>query len=246
MAGKTGMTKEALVKQNEQLSRENAELKGQQMYVGIRHLTNNPIAAIRPFGAKDDGTEDVVFKGYGDGQAVPADKWQKMVEDKDSDVMNGFFVRDDSIVADLSTTKKIQSFGEDKIPNAILDSGIEKLFAGTDAAFKKRLSGITEFFVLSRFDRIGKEQEDAYSKIELISKHREKMIHDYFFPEGFEKMDCKALMLVASKHNITFQKQEYVDLDVPPDELESQTERVRSKMRRVLKVKEEAEINRKW
>lgn len=233
MAGTTGLTAEGLAKENKALKTQLEELRGRESWVAIRHLTDNERAIIRPFGGNPDGSDDIVFSGYGNVQRVPVDKWRDMIEKKVNDISEGTFVRDKSIPSSRLFSITNESFGEEDFPNAILDSEIEELFKGNDAAMKKKLGQINQFFILERFDRISKTFKGVASKNELVRGRYLELVKMDIWPDDFEGADCQRLLKIASKWNFV-PKNLTIDLDGTRDDMAAQETQLRGQLRRFL------------
>ena len=241
-----GLTAEAKVQRIQELESQLAKAEGKRLYVGVRHLTDNEIAYIRPFGAPSDGSRDIVFKGYGDLQLVPWDKWAHMVKSRHSDIVDGFFVRDDdAVTGEPSITK--ESFGENEFPNAILDIEIRELLLDErNHVLEKRINTIDNFYVLGRFLRIANDLTGNNGKLaskmvqckDIVRKRAKDMAHKKFFPDNFKTTDCGGLLKIASNFNIQLPRGMNIDLDDTPEELALYEVRLRRHLERQLTTME--------
>lgn len=188
------------------LEKRNAILEGKNVWVGVRHYTDNMLATIQPFGAPENGTQDIKFKGYGAFAAIPADKWESMVraalhEDPEgSDIRRGFFARDDESGRGSGKNFIEDSYGEEIFTNAILDKEIQQLYSGSDEKFQKRLGVIDEQFVLRRFLRIGKKQKDnPLQKMEMVRSRMKEVQSMEMKLDHIQSLDPHALLALADK-----------------------------------------------
>lgn len=237
MAGIDGLTKKAQAELIRDLQEKLAKEQGKRQFVAVQNMTDNPIAYIRPFGAPENGSQDIKFTGYGDLQLVPSDKWEDMVRKREPDLVDGYMVRNTDVGEENPSILKT-SLGED-FPNAILDDEIKKVLqAETIRSLNNRIKSIDNMFVLGRFLRAAKKLKGVGAdRVEAVRKRAQDIAKKMCFPNDFEKLDVHGLMRLASKHNFVPQNLTF-ELEDSERELAVIKPELREQLRTYLSVLE--------